>query len=241
MLGRISKVCVALALLGQAPFANAGLEEGIDALNAGRFEEALQEFNYLAEMNYAPGIYQLGVMYEGGYGVIKNQRKAAELYKKAVKLGEADAMFALAVMYDEGRGVKKDRSKYVELMQRAANKNMPAAQFNVALMYSNGDGVPQDYRHALNWYEKAAANNYTLAMFNLALMYFQGLGVEKNIERSYVWNTLAEFNGYAEATKSRLLDEKQLSPSQIERAKELANSIYERIQAGKYVAETRTQ
>ena len=150
-------------------------------------------------------------------------------------------MFALAVMYDEGRGVKQDRQKYVELMTRAAKKNLPAAQFNVGLMYASGNGVKQDYRQALNWYEKAAANNYTLAMFNLALMYYQGLGVAKNIERSYIWNSLAEFNGYPEATKSRQLDEKQLSPSQIERATDIANSIYQRIQSGDYVAETRTK
>ena len=214
--------------------ATAGLEEGIEAANAGDFERALKEFQYLSDMNYAPGIYELAKLHEGGYGVIKNPRKAAELFQKAVKLGSADAMFSLAVMHEEGRGVKQDKQRAIELFTQAANKNLAAAQFNLGVMYTNGDGVLKDYAVAMDWYEKAAASNYTLAMFNLALMYYEGLGVEKNIEKSFIWNTLAEYNGNRQAMKSRELDEQQLSPSQVEKAIEKANKLYWRIQEKTY-------
>ncbi len=49
-----------------SPFANASLEDAQLAANEGRFEEALQEFNYLADRGYAPAIYELAKMYEGG-------------------------------------------------------------------------------------------------------------------------------------------------------------------------------
>lgn len=217
----------------------AGLEEGIRAANEGRFEEALKEFQYLADMGYAPGIYELAKMYQGGFGVTKNERKAAELMQKAVDLNLADAMFDLAVMYKEGKGVKQDLQTAVLLFTKAAQKNLPAAQFNLGVMYTNGEGVVKDYYQAMDWYEKAAANNYTLAQFNMALMYFQGLGVEESVEMSYVWNRIAEYNGNENAKKSRQLDEQKMSASEIEAAIEKADAIYERIMAGHYVGESR--
>ncbi|AZZ95875.1 tetratricopeptide repeat protein [Pseudoalteromonas sp. R3] len=233
---KLTYALVLTGLLAAAPAAKAGLEEGIAAANAGQFDVALKEFRYLADMGFAPGIYELAKMHEGGYGVPRNPRKAAELMQQAVKLGSADAMFSLAVMYDQGLGVKLDKQKAVDLFNAAARKNMPAAQFNLGVMHANGDGVTQDYNEAKFWYERAAANNYTLAMFNLALLYYQGLGGEKNIQRSYIWNTLAEYNGYRPAATSRRLDEKSMSRSQREDAQEIADSIYHKIQAGTYIA-----
>ena len=233
------KSVILFALLSCSNLSFAGLEEGIEAANAGQFDVALKEFRYLADMGYGPGIYELGKMYQGGYGVTKDLYKAASLFRDAIKLGSADAMFALAVMYSEGIGVKQDKLKSIELFTSAANKNLAAAQFNLGVMYANGDGVVQSYHTAMDWYEKAAANNYTLAQFNLALLYFQGLGVDKNIEKSYIWNLIAEYNGNSDASKSRDLDERQMSPSQIERATAIANDIYQRIQQGTYAPEIR--
>jgi TPR repeat protein len=227
------------ALLGFAGSSSAGVEKGIEAANSGQFEVALKEFRYLADMNYAPGIYQLAKMYQGGFGVPKDLKKAASLFQDATKLGSADAMFSLAVMYNTGKGVKIDKNKAIDLFERAANKNLAAAQFNLGVMYANGNGVIQNYHTAMDWYEKAAANNYTLAQLNLALMYYQGLGTDKNIEKSYIWNLIAEYNGNSNASKSRDLDEQQMSPSQIELATEIANDIYRRIQNGTYAPEIR--
>lgn len=225
--------------LSISSIAHAGLEEGIRAANEGQFEDALKEFRYLADKGYAPGIYELGQLYEGGHGVTRDYYKAAELYQQGVKKQHVDSMFALAVLYQEGKGVKLDKQMSVTLFKQAAEKNMPAAQFNLGVMYANGNGVAQDYKEAMRWYEKAAGNNYTLAQFNMALMYFEGHGVEKNIEKSYIWNTVAEYNGNLDASHSRKLDERKLMPSQITEAKEKADALYERILAGLYAGEGR--
>ncbi|WP_404344147.1 tetratricopeptide repeat protein [Pseudoalteromonas mariniglutinosa] len=221
------------------PLATAGLEEGILAANEGRFEEALEEFNYLADKGFAPGIYELAKMYEEGHGVQRNYKHAAELYQQAVDKVHANSMFALAVLYQEGKGVKLDKGKAISLYEMAAQKNHPAAQFNLGVMYASGDGVIQDYQIAKQWYQKAAANNFTLAQFNLALMYYEGLGVPKNIEKSYIWNTIAEYNGNMDASKSRKLDERNMLPGEVEAAKEKADAIYAKIQAGLYAPDGR--
>ncbi|MFY8275248.1 tetratricopeptide repeat protein [Pseudoalteromonas sp. SSDWG2] len=231
-----ASLCVAFAL--SAP-AQAGLEEGIAAANVGDFERAVSEFQYLADKGFAPGIYELAQLYEGGFGVPKNQHKAAELYQQAVDQQYPDAMFSLAVMYQEGRGVKVDLQRAVELFTSAAEKGIAAAQYNLGVMYTNGEGVLKDYNAAVDWYQKAAAQNYTLAQFNLALMYYDGLGVQKSLEKSYIWNTIAEYNGNDNASTSRKLDERKLQPEVIERAKKTADDIYQRILAGRYVGEGR--
>ncbi|MDQ9091706.1 tetratricopeptide repeat protein [Pseudoalteromonas haloplanktis] len=232
-------ILLMVGALSISGIAHAGLEEGILAANEGQFEEALKEFRYLADKGYAPGIYELGQLYEGGFGVTRDYHKAAELYQQGVKKQHVDSMFALAVLYQEGKGVKLDKQMSVKLFKQAAEKNMPAAQFNLGVMYANGDGVAQDYKEAMRWYEKAAGNNYTLAQFNMALMYFEGHGVEKNIEKSYIWNTVAEYNGNLDASHSRKLDERKLMPAQITAAKEKADVLYEKILAGLYAGEGR--
>lgn len=233
------KTLLLAGILLSSPFAHAGLEEGIKAANEGEFAQALKEFNYLADKGFAPGIYELGKLYEGGYGVTRDYRKAAQLYQQGVVKNHPDSMFALAVLYDAGNGVKLDKQMAIKLFEQAANKNLPAAQFNLGVMYANGDGVSVDYELAKTWYEKAAANNYTLAQFNLALMYFEGLGMPKNLEKSYIWNTIAEYNGNMQASHSRKLDEQKMLPKEVEEAKEKADAIYARILAGTYAGEGR--
>jgi len=233
------KALVLAGVLLASPFANATLEDGIRAANEGEFAVALKEFEYLADKGFAPGIYELGKLYEGGYGVTRDYYKAASLYQQGVKKNHPDSMFALAVLYDEGKGVKLDHQMAVSLFEKAAKKNLPAAQFNLGVMYSNGVGVTRDYKQARTWYEKAAANNYSLAQFNLALMYFEGLGMPKDLEKSYIWNTIAEYNGNMEASHSRKLDERKMLPKEIEEAKEKADAIYSKIQAGTYAGEGR--
>ncbi len=237
ILKRLKLIIAISSLFSSLSFAD--LQAGIDAANVGDFETAKKEFEYLVKHDYAPGMYHLAELYAKGLGMPRDSKKAAELYQKASDLGYEDAMFSLAIMYQHGEGVAMDLQKTVSLLTMAGNKGVAAAQFNLGVMYTNGQGVNKDYYAAVDWYTKAAALNYTLAQFNLALMYFEGLGTEQSNEMSYVWNTIAEYNGNKLATKSRQLDEKKLSPSQIKIAKEKANEIYLKIKAGKYIGDRR--
>lgn len=230
-------VILSTALLSAPVFAD--LQKGINAANNGDFETAINEFQYLVDHDYPSGMYHLAELYSRGLGVPKDQQKAIELFERASKQDFTDATFALAVIYKYGNGVKSNATKSLDLFTIAAEKGMAAAQYNLGVMFTNGEGTRQNYHTAVKWYTKSAAQNYTLAQFNLALMYYEGLGVDKSIEMSYIWNTIAEYNGNDQASKSRMLDEKKLSPSQIELAKEKADSMYYKIKDGKYFGERR--
>ncbi|MDB5991340.1 MAG: lytic transglycosylase, catalytic [Herbaspirillum sp.] len=60
------------------------------------------------------------VNYEHGEGVSRDYLKAAELYCKAAKMGNADAQYALGWMYANGRGVGKDDGIAAQLFAMAA-------------------------------------------------------------------------------------------------------------------------
>ncbi|WP_091980048.1 tetratricopeptide repeat protein [Pseudoalteromonas denitrificans] len=227
----------ATSLISTSVFAD--LQKGINAANNGDFQTAISEFQYLVDHDYAPGMYHLAELYSRGLGIAKNQQKAIELYQKAAAQDFPDAIFSLAVIYKEGEGVKVNLPKSLDLFTLAADKGMAAAQYNLGVMYTNGEGTRRNYHAAVKWYTKAASQNYTLAQFNLALMYFEGLGVDKSIEMSYIWNTIAEYNGNKQASHSRKLDEKKLSPSQIELSKEKADEMYYKIQEGKFIGNRR--
>jgi len=205
------------------------LELGIYELNRGEFHAAIEQFRPLVAEGYAPAQYQMGVVYQKGYGVAKDGMKALELFELAAKQNYSDAQFELALIYSQGKLVKQDLKKAYQLTHQAAKKGLASAQFNVAVMLANGTGVNQDDFKASRWYQNAADQNHALAQYNLALLYSEGNGVEKSTEMSLVWNTIASWNGYPDADKSRKLDERDLPKVKIEAAREKANRIYNKI------------
>lgn len=205
------------------------LEQGIYELNRGEFHAAIEQFRPLATEGYAPAQYQMGIIYQHGYGLAKDGMKALELFTLAAEQNYSDAQFELALIYSEGKLVKQDLKKAYTLTFKAARKGLASAQYNLAVMLANGIGVEQNNFKAARWYQNAADQNYALAQFNLALMYSEGKGVEKSTEMSLVWNTIATWNGYPNANKSRIIDERALSRAKIEMALENANRIYSKI------------
>lgn len=70
----------------------------------------------------------LAVKYEHAEGVKKDYAKAAELYCRAARSGNADAQFALGWMYANGRGVPRDDGVAAQLIAMAADQGHAHAQ-----------------------------------------------------------------------------------------------------------------
>ena len=155
------------------------LERGIYELNRGEFHAAIEQFRPLVAEGYAPAQYQMGIVYQKGYGVPKDGMKALELFELATKQNYSDAQFELALIYSEGKLVKQDLKKAHALTFKAAKKGLASAQYNLAVMHANGTGVKQDYFKASRWYKNAADQNYVLAQYNLALLYSEGKVLKK--------------------------------------------------------------
>ena len=86
----------------------ADFNKGVAAAQSGDFATALREWTPLAKQGDADAQFSLGVMYEKGEGVAKDNKAAVKWYTLAAEQGLADAQFNLGVMYANGTGVIKD-------------------------------------------------------------------------------------------------------------------------------------
>ena len=89
-------------------------------------------FQKAADLNYAPALTQLGIMYnsDGSLGVPKDHAKAARLYIKAAEAGDAQAMNNLGFMYGRGQGVPRDIAKALYWWRKAteADRDGPSGK-----------------------------------------------------------------------------------------------------------------
>ncbi len=77
-----------------------------------------------------------------------------------------------------------------------------------------------DYKTALE--EWRPHQGYASALYNLALMYRNGEVVLQDSVYAHMWWNIASANGSKEGSENRDLIVKQMTPSQIEKAQELA-------------------
>jgi TPR repeat protein len=107
-------------------------------------EQAAKWYLKAADQNHLNAITNLGVLYQSGLGVVKDDRRAVELYRKAADQGHALAQTHLGDMYHWGRGVKRDDAIAVSWHRRSAEQGDLQGLLNLAFAYSRGLGVPRD-------------------------------------------------------------------------------------------------
>ena len=69
-----------------------------------------------AEKGDAGAQYNLGLMYEQGYGVAPDPRQAAAWFEKAAERGEVNAQYRLGSLYYHGQGVPRDLQQAAEMV-----------------------------------------------------------------------------------------------------------------------------
>ncbi len=97
------KFCAAMMLMASPAFA--GLEEGRDLMEAGKFAEARAEFWPLAMSGNADAEELIGVMYALGQGVEQDDVRAFEWYLRASLKGHPGAQSGIGWYYEVGRGM----------------------------------------------------------------------------------------------------------------------------------------
>jgi len=103
-----------------------------------------------------------------------------------------------------------------------AEQGDAGAQYNLGLMYGNGDGVPQDDKNAMKWYTLAAEQGHASAQTSLGVVYANGYGVQQDYVYAHMWFNIAASSGEQNAPENRDLVAERMTPSQIERAQDLA-------------------
>jgi TPR repeat protein len=74
----------------------------------------------------------------------------------------------------------------------------------------------------VKWFRKAAEQGIAEAQYNLGSMYGNGQGVAQDYKSAHMWYNIAAANGNSNAVKNRDLIAKEMTPSQIEKAQDMA-------------------
>jgi hypothetical protein len=126
----------------------------------------------------------LGELYANGYGVPRDDAKAADWYKLAADRGDPNAMFALAIFRLTGRAGPRDREASAKWLAAAAKLGHPTAAYDLALLYMEGQLFPRDFgkdmREAARLWGLAALAENSDAEVEYAIALYNGDGVAKN-------------------------------------------------------------
>ncbi len=122
----------------------AGFTEGVAAYESGNAPLAAKEFSAAAEEGHADSQFNLGLMYEKGIGVSKDEKEAVVWYLKAALQGNAYAQYNLAVLYENGRGIDVNFAQAHQWYRKAAVQGDGLAVGNLGMLYLRGQGVKKD-------------------------------------------------------------------------------------------------
>jgi len=158
MMPRLPTILVLSAFLVAGSAIAQDLRDGLRAFQSGENERAVAIFRDLADRDNRDAKFMMGVMREGGYGVKKNLKKAAQWYLRAAEAGLPSAQYNLGIFYQFGQGIRKSAAEAFAWHNRAALQGHASAQNNLASLYFIGEGIQKDPIEAWKWYEIASRN-----------------------------------------------------------------------------------
>jgi len=118
--------------------------------------QAIEWFRKAAAQGFESAEFQMGQLYDFGFGVAQDDREALAWYRKAAEHGSAAGLRAVGDFYRKGRSVETDAAEAVRWYRRAADGDDLLAQYQLGQMYFTGTGVTRDYEAAYLWFSVAA-------------------------------------------------------------------------------------
>ena len=162
-----------------------GWSTGIRKNNA----QAVGYYTLAADQGYAPGLWNLGLCYYEGSGLIKDYSKAFRYFMQAAGKDYKLACNKVGFMYKIGQGVEKNLDEAVRWYTKAASSphNMARAQLSLGELYASEE--LSDFENAVVWYKKAQANSdkevTVKASRFLGDLLFYGKHVEQNYSEAF--------------------------------------------------------
>jgi hypothetical protein len=125
-------------------------QRSVTLIDRNNHREALPLLLQAGRLGHAKAQSTLGVAYQEGNGVRRDDVAAARWYGLAAAQGHRAAQYALAGMYEEGEGgLPKDQAKAAALYIKSANQGFDMAQLALGICYEFGESVPRDRSKAI--------------------------------------------------------------------------------------------
>ncbi|KAL7942396.1 chitin synthase activator [Trichoderma barbatum] len=143
-----------------------------------------------AQYNAAP--YQLGCLYETGYGddIFLDLNYAAELYTQAAELGHPEANFRMGDAYEHGLlNCPRDPALSVHFYTGAAERGHAPAMMGLCAWYMVGAPpmLEKDEEEAYEWARRSADMGFVKAQYAIGYFTEMGIGCRRDILEANVW------------------------------------------------------
>jgi uncharacterized protein len=167
--------------------------------------QAAAAYRKAADKGSTAAMIALGLLYESGAGVAKDDAQARTLFQRAASAGNPIGVTHLATA-GGANGAPLDPAQQRAMLTSAAEANSADAQFQLGLMYANGVGGPKDDFAARSWFEKAAAQGNADALDWMGSFAASGRGGPRDISaaKDYYGKAAALGNDDAKAELKRL-------------------------------------
>jgi TPR repeat protein len=144
-------------------------------------------YNYLLNnQNNSNSIYLLGYFNYYGIETDCNNKKAIELYKKALELENKVAQLSLAEIYIYAPTNDENNDNLAfKLSKNLAKKEYAIGINNLGWCYENGIGIDINEQKAFELYQKAADLGNSNGINNLGWCYNYGIGTNTNEQKAF--------------------------------------------------------
>ncbi|BBB25630.1 hypothetical protein AMJAP_1033 [Amphritea japonica ATCC BAA-1530] len=159
---------------GEASFIISSIYVQGSADHPASLENALTWLIRSAEQGHGPGCYNLGVLYERGEVVARDDKVAFKWYLKGSEQGYVPSQLKTGVAYLKGVGTEQSLTQAQHWLGRAAVAGDQSAQVTLAAMLTSTE--PQK---AVELYHQAAAQHNSYAHYQLALIYSESGEMER--------------------------------------------------------------
>ncbi len=149
--GRLA-VMTGAAVLGLGLVGCSDYHQARRAYEVGRFTEALQILEKLAEGGDAKAQYEVALMYLQGIGTRVDPARGGYWMLAAANNGNVVAMVEIGGRFESGANVERNYLLSFTWYRRAAALEDPIAAFRLAGLYERGAGVQRDLPRAWAWY-----------------------------------------------------------------------------------------
>jgi TPR repeat protein len=198
--------------------------QGLEFYDEGDFTKAFQTLDKLAREGNTQAQQVLGVMYENGQGVKKDERLAIVWFRQAAEANNASAQYLLGSILERQSAGSETPGEALKWYRRAATNGHPSAQYRMGQLELKGTkgGAAPDLLKASYWFGLAAVQGDPQAQLQYGLLIMQGRTGRADPVLGYMWVDIAQGLGDNATIQDAIVAARSLSSTELRSAKKMS-------------------
>ena len=162
----LSRLLIILVLIAVGPIVAfaATIEEAKAATGRKDYSLAMRLWRELADQGNPLALFPVGLLYQNGWGVAKDEAEAVRWFLRAAQQGNEGAQEALYYAYNSGKGAPQDFAEAAKWIRPLAEKGYGLPQMYLGTLYLQGIGIEHNLIEGYKWLALAARDKLASAV-----------------------------------------------------------------------------